>query len=68
MKPPLELEKSQPKVRGRAIVVTVGSLPELHKTSPLMLGTLHHMGVLDFVVTLPFISAQCIFINLNSGI
>jgi hypothetical protein len=31
-------------------VVTVGSLLELHKTSPLMLGTLHHMGVLDFVV------------------
>jgi hypothetical protein len=32
-------------------VVTMGSLPKLHKTSSLMLGTLHHMGVLDFVVT-----------------
>jgi len=35
-------------------MVIVGSLPELHKTSPLMLGTLHHLGVLDFVVTSPF--------------
>jgi hypothetical protein len=43
------LEKSQAKVRGRVAVVTMGSLPKLHKTSPLMLGTLHHMGVLDFV-------------------
>jgi hypothetical protein len=25
-------------------VVMVGSLPELHKTSSLMLGTLHHIG------------------------
>jgi hypothetical protein len=33
-------------------VVTVGSLRKLHKTSPLMVGTLHHLGVLDFVVTL----------------
>jgi hypothetical protein len=29
---------------------TVDSLPELHKTSS-MLGTLYHMGGLDFVVT-----------------
>jgi hypothetical protein len=29
----------------------VGSLSKLHKTSLLMLGTLHHTGVLDFVVT-----------------
>jgi hypothetical protein len=46
------LEKSQPKVRGKAAVVTVGSLPMLHKTSSLMLGTLHHLGVLDFIVTM----------------
>jgi hypothetical protein len=32
-------------------MVTVGSLRELHKTGPFMLGTLHHLGVLDFVVT-----------------
>jgi hypothetical protein len=31
-------------------MVTVGSLPELHKTSPLMLGTLYHTRVLDFIV------------------
>jgi hypothetical protein len=40
-------------VRGKATVVTVGSLLELHKTSPLVLGTLHHMGVLDFVLIEP---------------
>jgi hypothetical protein len=34
----------------RAQEVT-GSLPELHKAISLMLGTLHHAGVLDFVVT-----------------
>jgi hypothetical protein len=49
--PLLELEKNQPKVRERAIAVTVGSLPELHKNIPLMFGTLHHMEVLDFVAT-----------------
>jgi hypothetical protein len=48
------LEKSQPKEGGRATEVTVGSLPNLHKTSPLILGTLHHLGVLDFVVTHSF--------------
>jgi hypothetical protein len=32
-------------------MVSVGSFPELHKTSPLMFETLHHLGVLDFVVT-----------------
>jgi hypothetical protein len=32
-------------------MVRVGSLHELHKTSSLMLGTLHRVGVLDFVVT-----------------
>jgi hypothetical protein len=48
---PLELEKSQLNVRGRATVVIVGSLPELHKTSSSMLGVLHHLGALDFVVT-----------------
>jgi hypothetical protein len=37
-------------VRGRVVAVTMGSLPTLHKTSRLMLRTLHHMGVLDFVV------------------
>jgi hypothetical protein len=37
--------------------VIVGSLRKLHKTSPLMLGTLHHLGVLDFVVT------RCIALN-----
>jgi hypothetical protein len=47
---PFEFEKSQPKVKGKANEVTMGSLPELHKTSPLMLGTLNHLGVLDFVV------------------
>jgi hypothetical protein len=31
-------------------VVTMGKFHELHKTSPLMFRTLHHMGVLDFVV------------------
>jgi hypothetical protein len=45
------LEKSQPKERGRATEVIVGNLPKLYKTSPLMLGTLHHVGVLDFVAT-----------------
>jgi hypothetical protein len=35
-------------------MVTVGSLHELHKTSSLMFGTLHHIGALDFVVTAPF--------------
>jgi hypothetical protein len=38
------LEKSQPKVWGRAVEVTVGSLPELHKASTLVLGTLHFVG------------------------
>jgi hypothetical protein len=40
-------------VRGRATVVTMDSLPELQNISPLMLGTLHHLGELDFVVTDP---------------
>jgi hypothetical protein len=34
-------------------MVTVGSISQLHKTSPSMLGNLHHVGVLDFVVTSP---------------
>jgi len=32
-------------------MVTMGSLLELHKTSPLKFETSHHTGVLDFVVT-----------------
>ena len=53
METSFDLEKNQRKVRGRAIVVTVDSLFQLHKTSPLMLGTLYHMGLLDFVVKIP---------------
>jgi hypothetical protein len=45
------LEKSQPEERGRATEVTVSSLPKLDKTSSLMLKTLHHLVVLNFVVT-----------------
>jgi hypothetical protein len=37
------LEKNQPKERGRAINVTVGIAPELHKAGTLVLGTLHFM-------------------------
>jgi hypothetical protein len=44
------LEKSQPKEQGRDTKVTVSNLPELHKTSSLMLGSLHHLRVLDFGV------------------
>ena len=35
---PFELEERQSNERGRAIEVTVGSLPELQKTSSLVLG------------------------------
>lgn len=38
-------------MRGRDTMVIVSSLPDLHKTIPLMLETLHHLRVLDFGVT-----------------
>jgi hypothetical protein len=31
-------------------MVTVDSLPKLHKTNTMVIGTLHHTVVLDFVV------------------
>ena len=52
-KSPLEMEKRQPKMRGINYVnMIVDSLPKFHKTRPLMFGTLHHMGVLYFVLTM----------------
>jgi len=53
---PFELEERQSNERGRAIEVTVGSLPELHKTSSLVLGALHHWGCYIFLVTSDLVS------------
>jgi hypothetical protein len=46
-------------------VVTVGSLLELHKTSPLILGNLHHVGVLDFVGTSPILRSPIDKVSFN---
>jgi len=51
---PIDLENIQPKERESATEVTMGSLPKLNKTNPLMLGTLHHLEVIKFFVTRSF--------------